>query len=149
MSNAERQRAYRERQKAQRHGKAKPRAAKAERERDEKAGIRLRELESQLTGLQALYQLRSDQLAEWMADNRKLKEQLAQRQGHSSEVAIWWAEIKLKGSRTWERLDSPIMMAPITEQDMKTWMRDWKASAGMKRRAARDDGMIYEPQDAR
>ena len=65
MSNAERQRAYRERQKTQRN------------ENDD--AKRVRALEKELAEIKAMYQLRSDQLDDRIAEVQRLKAELTSR----------------------------------------------------------------------
>ncbi|WAB91027.1 hypothetical protein OSS47_23285 [Pseudomonas citronellolis] len=65
LSNAERQRLYRERQKAQRN------------ENDD--AKRVRALEKELAEIKAMYQLRSDQLDDRIAEVQRLKAELTSR----------------------------------------------------------------------
>ncbi|MCY1291904.1 hypothetical protein D9M70_411100 [compost metagenome] len=90
LSNAERQRAYRKRQKAQRN--ENPVAAKVEFELGEKARQRVRELEKELA-------LKETQLAYWI---KRAEE--AEEAARISPEKRWVMESKAQGTRKWYRM---------------------------------------------
>jgi len=90
LSNAERQRLYRERQKTQRN------------ENDD--AKRVRALEKELAEIKAMYQLRSDQLDDRIAEVQRLKAELASRNEKPEKTERAWTLQGRSGSGKWSNL---------------------------------------------
>ncbi len=141
LSNAERQRLYRERQKAQRNGKQIPQAAA-------EAAL--------ITAIE-----RADDLASKLGRaNDRIKEletQLAQRNEKTSTKSapgegIWTPRFKVKGSRTWVNCDPQVDFegVPWSYENTKKHVQEMQAmQKSITWQAVRDDGLIYDPKAAK
>ena len=155
LSNAERQRLYRERQKAQRNDKSNGvdydelKAIALELgERCKRAEDRRDELHDQVQRLQAV---RDDLIREL----RETKKELAQRNENNQEggpepkaenlPGVWIVERKSRGARTWKPCGNPETNLKDA-RDAVDYMQ-FKSGSGQAEewRALRADGLIYWP----
>ncbi|MDF3865364.1 hypothetical protein P3W53_12865 [Pseudomonas denitrificans (nom. rej.)] len=152
LSNADRQRAYRERQKAQRN--------EIERELHN-AEATLRVDESYTEGVwQELEQARAqiakleEQLA--LADGslraadksiETLEKELASRNENEGEDSrgIWIVQVKRRGSRRWKECGNPEIGLETAKQNVDYMQFKSGSGQGEEWRAIRADGMIYWP----
>lgn len=157
MTPAEKQRAYRERQKAQRYEKSDKHAVPYEEvvaialelgERCKRAEDRRDELHDQVQRLQAV---RDDLIREL----RETKKELAQRNENNQEggpepkaenlPGVWIVERKSRGARTWKPCGNPETNLKDA-RDAVDYMQ-FKSGSGQAEewRALRADGLIYWP----
>ncbi len=137
LSNADRQRAYRERQKAQRNGK------------EPEVGLRgaLENWETACRNLGAA----NGRIQELETKIRLLEAQLAKR-NENSEIGTgeWVFQYRIKGDRKWNTTGSikPIADVEVMRNIIEGMITEnQKGLHGQRWRAIRNDGMIYDPKD--
>lgn len=147
LSNADRQRAYRERQKAQRNeneynGMSKAYAAeiKALRKALEKA-----EDKTEQCRLIAVELGERCKRAEQRV--KELEKELASRNGNEGEDSrgVWIVQVKHRGSRTWKECGSPEVGLETARKSVDYMQFKSGSGQGEEWRAIRADGMIYWP----
>lgn len=168
MSNADRQRAYRERQKSQRNEKAVHQGEDPAllREALESLGERQLRLEDEHRAHFKRANAAEDKAEECRliaveisercerAEQRvkELEKELASRNGNSKTEAAggaWTLEFKAKGQRKWTRLEKPLTAfgpEPMTLQDVKNHVIQVQIHSKVAQhwRAVRDDGLTWE-----
>lgn len=133
LSNAERQRAYRERQKAQRNEKVKPGPTWED-----------------TRALMEMIDSKNAEIEQAKAEIEELKRQLAQRNENPSEQndklnGVWIVESKRPGSRMWKPCGNP--EKNLKEARQAVDYMQFKSGSGQSEewRAIRADGLIYWP----
>lgn len=140
LSNAERQRRYREAQKAQRNENMHKDVAEGLRAELTKALERIEELEAQLAQRNekpARVKRHRDQPAAELPDD------------DVPDVGVWTVQFKPKGQRTWISCDPQIDFEgiPWDYRMTKQHVLDMqKAAHGNHWRAVRNDGLVYDPK---
>jgi hypothetical protein len=128
LSNADRQRAYRERQKSQRNENAESHAVSYDEvvsiaqelgERCKKAEARVKELEKQL------------------AQRNEIKE--------GEMPGVWIVEVKRRGTRSWKPCGDPESSLVEAKKSVNYMQFESGSGRGEEWRALRADGMIYWP----
>lgn len=142
MTPAEKQRAYRERQRQ----KAAPELGlKGALENWETAcrnlgaaNDRVKALEDQVQRLQTV----RDEL---IFELREARKELESRYEKSMNQTAWHFEYKVKGARSWKRSKS--VLAQYEETEMRKYITDMnKNNPGTRWRAVSDEGLIYDPK---
>lgn len=155
LSSAERQRAYRERQKAQRNEKPKTDGKEAQlREALEQVYNRVLELED-------LVREKNKTIEKLKAELQQRNEKPARVKRHRDQpaaelpdddvpdIGVWTVQFKPKGQRTWISCDPQIDFEgrPWDYRMTRQHVMDMqKAAYGNHWRAVRNDGLVYDPK---
>lgn len=169
MTPAEKQRAYRERQKQSRDQKETPQDQAAIQAMSNEMGIlivelneakeELRELRLRLHVSEKKWQLLLDSNEKLVETVRSQKEQLESRDQNSNSgnvtnleapgEGVWTVQFKLKGSRSWYDCDPQIDFEgnPWGYERTKQHVKDMAKMKGDSTwRAVRNDGLVYDPK---
>ena len=156
LSNADRQRAYRERQRAQRNEierelhntEATLRCDESYTEgvwqELEQARARIAELEKEL---HEAHLTMADHAIRTTARIQKLEEELESRNENNDDDnrGIWIVQVKRHGSRTWKECGNPEIGLEMAKQNVDYMQFKSGSGQGEEWRAIRADGMIYWP----
>jgi hypothetical protein len=152
LSNADRQRAYRERQRAQRNeierelhnAEATLRVDESYTEgvwqELEQARARIAELEQQLAVTDGILRSQDHSI-------NMLEKELASRNENKGEDnrGVWIVQVKRRGSRTWKECGSPEIGLEMARKNVDYMQFESGSRQGEEWRAIRADGMIYWP----